>query len=87
MNEPAFYAYAVPEPPGFAEAKILPAAARYSRDLGEFIFPYDDMRAASSPRLALLDFLQSTYEAGANLADWDRQALEKLPAKSTTHAA
>jgi hypothetical protein len=87
INEPAFYAYAVPEPPGFAEAKILPAAARYSRDLGEFIFPYDDMRAASSPRLALLDFLQSTYEAGANLADWDRQALEKLPAKSTTHAA
>ena len=87
MNEPAFYAYAVPEPKGFSEAKILPAAARYDRDLGEFIFLYDDMRAASSPRAALLDFLQSTYEAGANLADWDRLALEKQPPQSTTHAA
>ena len=56
---PAFCAYAAPEPKGFAEAKIVPQAAHYDRDLGKFVLMYDDMRKADSPRAALLDFLQS----------------------------
>jgi hypothetical protein len=75
-SEPAFYAYAAPEPEGFAQAKIRPEKAFYHPELKEFIFPYDAMRAAATPERDLLDFLQSTYDAGANLAHWDRQALE-----------
>jgi len=75
--EAAFYAYAVPEPPGYKTARARPAAATYSRDLNEFILRYDDVRTAASPREALLEFLQSTYEAGANLARWDRRTLER----------
>jgi len=74
----AFYAYAAPEPPGFAEQKIKPAAAFYHPQMKEFLLMYDDVRRASSPRQALLDFLQSTYEAGANLAHWDRKDLERI---------
>jgi hypothetical protein len=75
--EAAFYAYAYPEPPGFAEAPLRPAAARYDRTLGEFILPYAAVRTAPDPSRAVLEFLQSTYEAAANLARWDRPALER----------
>jgi hypothetical protein len=74
---PVFYSYAYPEPKGFPEAPVKPAAAFYSRDLREFILPYDTVREAESPDDALLDFLQSTYEAAADLGQWDRQALEQ----------
>src|SRR5947208_4622102 len=73
----AFYAYAAPEPNGFGEAKVKPAAAFYSKDVNEFFLPYDAVRNSSSPPDALMDFCQSTYEAGANLAVWDRKALER----------
>jgi Family of unknown function (DUF5996) len=74
---PAFYSYAYPAPAGFAEAAIQPEAAFYSTDLGEFILPYDSVRQAESPDEVLLAFLQSTYEAAAGLARWDRGALER----------
>jgi hypothetical protein len=74
---PAFYAYAYPEPSGFSEAAVLPPGAFYSTDLKEFILPYDVVRTAPSPDDALLAFAQSTYEAAANLAQWDRMALER----------
>jgi len=77
IKGPAFYTYAAPEPPGFAEQKVKPAAAFYHPQMKEFLLMYDDVRRAASPRQALLDFLQSTYEAGANLAHWDRKELEK----------
>ena len=72
----AFYSYAYPEPAGFAQAPVAPAAAFYHPDLHEFILPYDAVREAADPDRALLDFLQSTYEAAARLAGWDREALE-----------
>jgi hypothetical protein len=74
---PAFYSYAYPEPDGCAEAPVKPAAAFYSNDLGQFILPYDAVRTSPSPDESLLDFLQSTYEAAANLGKWDRRALER----------
>jgi len=74
---PAFYAYAYPEPSGFAAAPVAPAGAFYSPDLKEFILPYDVVRTAESPDESLLAFAQSTYEAAANLAKWDRGALER----------
>lgn len=73
----AFYAYAAPEPDGFGEAKVKPEAAFYSKDVNEFFLPYEVVRQSSSPEDALMDFCQSTYEAGANLAKWDREALER----------
>ncbi len=73
----AFYAYAAPEPAGFGEAIVTPAVAFYSQDMKEFFLPYDAVRQSPSPESALMDFLQSTYEAGANLAKWDRKALER----------
>jgi hypothetical protein len=73
----AFYAYAAPEPPGFAAEKVRPAAAFYHPVMKEFLLMYDDVRSAASPREALLSFLQSTYEAGATLARWDRKELER----------
>ncbi len=77
IKGPAFYAYAAPEAPGFAEQSVKPAAAFYHPQLKEFLLMYDDVRLAAAPRQALLDFLQSTYEAGANLAHWDRKELER----------
>jgi hypothetical protein len=74
----AFYAYAAPEPPGFAGQPVQPAAAFYHPQLKEFLLMYDDVRLAPSPRQALLTFLQSTYEAGANLAQWKRKELERV---------
>jgi hypothetical protein len=76
IDYPAFYCYAYPEPAGFRTAKVRPDAAFFSEALGEFILPYDAVRTAAAPDQALLDFLQSTYEAAANAAKWDRDALE-----------
>jgi len=73
----AFYAYSAPEPSGLPESKINPAAGFYSQDMKEFLLPYDAVRQSASPEEALMDFCQSTYEAGANLARWDRKALER----------
>ncbi len=79
ITGPAFYSYTAPEPPGFREWKVRPEAARYDTQLGEFILVYDDVRESSSPRETLLAFCQSTYEAGATLGKWDRNALERAP--------
>jgi hypothetical protein len=76
IDYPAFYSYAYPAPAGFAEAPVRPDAAFFSKDLGEFILPYDAVRTAADPDAALMQFLQSTNEAAANLAEWDRGALE-----------
>jgi hypothetical protein len=77
IKGPAFYSYAAPEPAGFAERKVRPAAAFYHPDMKEFLLMYDDVRAAQSPRDALREFLQSTYEAAAICGHWDRRALER----------
>src|SRR5271154_852735 len=73
----AFYSYAAPTPEGFGAAAVRPAQAFYNPQLKEFFLMYDDVRKAESPRDALLEFLQSTYEAAANLAKWDRKELER----------
>ena len=78
VSGPAFYSYTAPEPPELHKAPVRPKAAFYSQEISEFLLMYDDVRCADSPRQVLLDFLQSTYEAGANLANWDREALERL---------
>jgi len=75
--EPAFYAYSYPEPAGFSQARIQPDAAYYSPDLKEFLLPYDAVRTADRPDELLLEFLQSTYDAAANLGGWDRGGLER----------
>jgi uncharacterized protein DUF5996 len=74
---PAFYSYAYPEPAGFSVAPVRPGAAFYSPDLREFILAYDLVRQSDSPDDTLLDFLQTTYEAAANLAKWDRASLDR----------
>ncbi len=74
---PAFYAYAYPAPAAYADAPVQPAAARFDADLGEFLLPYAAVRAAVDPDAALMAFLQSTYEAAADLAAWDRPGLER----------
>jgi hypothetical protein len=74
---PAFYSYTYPEPPGLGTASIRPAKAFYSHEMGEFLLHYEDMRNASSPEQELLEFFQSTYQAGATLGHWDREALER----------
>jgi uncharacterized protein DUF5996 len=73
----AFYAYAAPESAGFAEAHVGPAQAFYHPQMREFLLMYDDVRRASSPKAALLEFMQSTYDAGANLGNWNREELER----------
>ncbi|HZR25129.1 MAG TPA: DUF5996 family protein [Vicinamibacterales bacterium] len=83
--EPAFYAYAAPEPPGLKEARIRPDAAYYHRDFGEFILPYEAVRTAASPDEAIRQFVASTYDAAATLARWDRATLERQrPSSSLT---
>ena len=77
VSGPAFYSYTAPEPPGLNKASIRPEAAFYSQEISEFLLMYDDVRTADSPRQVLLDFLQITYEAGASLANWERDALER----------
>jgi hypothetical protein len=75
--DPLFYSYAYPQPAGFANAAVLPAGARYEPALGEFVLPYEVVRSSAAPDATLLQFLQSTYEAAADLAHWNRQALER----------
>jgi len=77
IKGPAFYSYAAPEPAGFAERSVRPATAFYHPQVKEFLLMYDDVRAAASPRDALMEFLQSTYAAAADSAKWDRKALER----------
>lgn len=77
VEMPAFYSYTTPEPAGLPQAAIRPAGAFYNPPTGGFILPYDDVRQADDPDQVLMEFLQSTYEAGANLAGWDRAALER----------
>lgn len=77
----AFYCYAYPEPEGFKSTKVKPAAAYYDENLRQFLLPYDDARAAKSPDEAVLDFLQSAYEAAAVDAKWDRTVLERTAPK------
>jgi Family of unknown function (DUF5996) len=76
IAHPAYYSYAYPEPEGFGAVKVTPDAAFYSADLHEFILPYDSVRSAADPDAVLLHFLQSTYEAAADRARWDRSVLE-----------
>jgi Family of unknown function (DUF5996) len=87
ITEPAFYSYTSPEPQGFREYGARPAAAFYHKNIGEFVLKYDDVRRTESPSGALLDFCQSTYEAGAILAKWDRAALERAPAPAAVPSA
>ena len=77
--EPIFYSYAYPEPEGFRASVITPRLARFDETLGEFVLPYAAVRSAADPEAALTAFLQSSYEAAANLAGWDRAALEREP--------
>jgi uncharacterized protein DUF5996 len=73
----AFYSYAYPEPAGFSRARVRPGEAFYSTDLREFILAYDVVRDSKSPDDTLLEFLQTTYEAAADLAQWERKSLER----------
>ena len=77
IKGPAFYSYAAPEPPGFAEQTVGPKAAFYHPQLKEFLLMYDDVRTAESPKAALMEFLQTTYQAAAVCANWDRKSLER----------
>lgn len=79
VKGPAFYAYMAPEPAGYGEQPAQPAAAGYDPNLHEFLLSYDDVRQAKYPASEILQFAQTTYEAGANLAGWDRAALERTP--------
>jgi hypothetical protein len=76
LPEAAFYAYIYPEPAGFKDAPVKPAEAYYHQELREFILPYEKVRQAPDPDKAVMDFLQSTYQAAADLAGWDRDNLE-----------
>jgi hypothetical protein len=77
IDRPAFYSYAYPAPDGFNLAKVEPEAARFDAQLGEFLLSYDAVRFSADPDTALMVFLQSTYEAAANLANWERSRLER----------
>ena len=77
LDGPAFYSYAYPEPPGFADYPVRPAGARYDTTLREFVLPYDAVRCAAAPDEVLLEFFQSTYEGAATLGRWDRASLER----------
>jgi hypothetical protein len=83
VNEPAFYAYAAPEPAGLKTARVLPAAAFYSTEMSEFILPYEAVRTSASPEADLHTFLKTTYDAAAALAQWDRDSLERRPVAGT----
>jgi len=76
-TEGVFYSYAYPEPPGYRDASVVPAAARYDEELYEFVLPYEVVRTAGDPRAMLLDFLHGTYAAAADAGAWDRTALER----------
>ncbi len=76
FGEAAFYAYAAPAPDGFGKHKIKSEAAFYSDEMGEYLLKYEDVRQAENPDQMILDFMQTTYEAGANLANWHRKNFE-----------
>jgi hypothetical protein len=86
IKDAAFYAYAAPEPAGFKDSTVQPAEAFYSTEKNEFFLMYEDVRVAKSPEQALLDFCESTYEAGANFAHWNRAELEKPSVRSSAGA-
>jgi hypothetical protein len=75
----AFYVYAYPEPAGYGDTALKTREAGYDQQLGQFILPYDAVRESKDPDVLLLDFLQETYAAAAELAKWDRKALERQP--------
>jgi hypothetical protein len=77
LLQPAFYAYAAPEPAGLRDVRVRPDAAFYHRELGEFILPYDMVRKADAPAAVIHAFIDSTYERAADLARWDRGTLER----------
>ncbi len=77
IKGPAFYSYAAPEPPSFAESKVRPQGAFYHPQMKEFLLMYDDVRTAADPKTALMEFLRSTYDAAADSGKWDRKALER----------
>ena len=77
VKDAAFYSYMAPEPQGFKEALVQPNSAHYQKEVSEFLLMYEDVRRSESPTAALMQFCQSTYEAGARLANWDRAALER----------
>jgi hypothetical protein len=81
IDQPAFYSYAYPAPDGFDNAKVEPEAATFDTKLGEFLLPYAAVRSSADPDAALLAFLQSTYEAAADLAHWERPRLERAQGK------
>lgn len=76
LGEPAFYAYAAPSPEGYGESRIKPSEAFYSAEMSEFFLKYEDVRKSDNPDKTILDFMQTTYEAAANLASWDKENLE-----------
>lgn len=78
VSKPSFYAYAAPEPAGLKETKVSPSAAFYSADFSDFILPYDAVRTATSPETDVMSFLNSTYNAAADLAHWNRAELESV---------
>jgi len=82
VDRPVFYAYAYPEPEGFKDYRIEPREAFYSHDLKEFLLPYDVVRTAKTPARVLHAFLQTTYEAAANLGQWDRPSLERVSSRA-----
>ena len=77
VQEAAFYAYSVPAPEGFSTATVKPSAAFFHEELKEFILPYEAVRTAANPEMEVRNFMEATYEAAANLADWNRKELEK----------
>jgi hypothetical protein len=77
IDYPAFYAYHAPAPEGFGAASVRPHFAFYHKELGEYLLKYDDVRTSADPRATLLEFCETTYEAGATLAKWDRKELER----------
>jgi len=87
IKGPAFYSYTTPEPAGFKTYAVGPKSAFYHQGIGEFLLMYDDIRSSAAPDVSLMDFLQSTYEAGANLAKWDRAALERAGETRATTGA
>ena len=88
IKGPAFYSYTTPEPAGFKTYAVRPKPAFYHTGIGEFLLMYDDIRGAApqagGPASELMEFLQTTYEAGANLANWDRAALERSSGNRAT---
>ncbi|MFF5205072.1 DUF5996 family protein [Streptosporangium sp. NPDC000396] len=87
IDQPVFYSYIYPEPQGFREQPVAPATAVYDTDFGEFILRYDDVRSSADPREAILDFAQSTFEAGARLQDWPLEALQWTPPRPSERAS